>query len=121
MGDCGEPLKEDYSMSDDKTLEQTENTENTKGKKDPKQDPAYWEKRVKLKIASDANDPMGLNDVVVGVNGEVIRIKRDHTVMVKRKFVAALEDAVKITYVTDANGQVTGERKTPRYNMTVME
>lgn len=118
-------------MAEDKTSEQLEHDENENAKtqkdskqstkKDPKQDPAYWEKRVKLKIASDANDPMGLNDVVVGVNGEVIRIKRDHTVMVKRKFVAALGDAVKITYVTDANGQVTGERKTPRYNMTVME
>lgn len=106
-------------MSEDKTAEVQ--NEEVKAPKDPKQDKAYWEKRVKLKIASDANDPMGLNDVVVGVNGEVIRIKRDHIVLVKRKFVAALEDAVKITYVTDKDGLLTGTRRTPRYNMTVVE
>lgn len=89
--------------------------------KESKPSVSYWDKRVKIKIASDPNDPMGLNDVVVGVNGEVIRIKRDHNVMVKRKYVAALEDAVKLSYVTDSNGQLIGERKIPRYNMTVWE
>lgn len=107
-------------MSEDKTQDQ-EHDDKTKAKVDPKQTAEYWEKRVKLSIASDANDPMGLHDVLVSVNGEAIRIKRDHTVMVKRKHVAALKDAVKITHVTDKDGLVTGTRRTPRYNMTITE
>lgn len=38
---------------------------------------------------------MGTQDVVVGVNGEMIRIKRGETVKIKRKFVNALNNAAK--------------------------
>ena len=38
---------------------------------------------------------MGTQDVIVGVNGEMIRIKRGETVKIKRKFVNALNNAAK--------------------------
>jgi len=38
---------------------------------------------------------MGTQDVIVGVNGEIIRIKRGETVQIKRKFVKALNNAAK--------------------------
>ena len=38
---------------------------------------------------------MGTQDVIVGVNGEIIRIKRGETVQIKRKFVNALNNAAK--------------------------
>lgn len=38
---------------------------------------------------------MGTQDVIVGVNGEIIRIKRGETVKIKRKFVNALNNAAK--------------------------
>ena len=38
---------------------------------------------------------MGTQDVIVGVNGEIIRIKRGETVQIKRKFVNALNNAAR--------------------------
>lgn len=38
---------------------------------------------------------MGTQDVIVGVNGEIIRIKRGEPVQIKRKFVNALNNAAK--------------------------
>lgn len=38
---------------------------------------------------------MGTQDVIVGVNGEIIRIKRGEPVTIKRKFVNALNNAAK--------------------------
>lgn len=38
---------------------------------------------------------MGTQDVIAGVNGEIIRIKRGETVKIKRKFVNALNNAAK--------------------------
>lgn len=77
------------------------------------------EERVKVTIASDPNDPCGNVDVTLGVNGVVVRVKRDVPVMLKRKFLGPLTDAVKKVYTVGDNGEITGERLVPRFNYTI--
>lgn len=85
-------------------------------KETPKENP---EARVKVTIASDPNDPCGNVDVVLGVNGYVVRVKRDTPVMLKRKFLGPLRDAVKKVYDVGDNGEITRERLIPRFNYTI--
>ena len=77
------------------------------------------EERVKVTIASDPNDPCGNVDVVLGVNGYVVRVKRDTPVMLKRKFLGPLKDAVKKVYDVGDNGEIIRERLIPRFNYTI--
>ena len=73
-------------------------------------------RRVKIRIPSDDSD-MGKEDVAVGWNGDVIRIKRDEIVSIKLGHYNALMDAVKTDYDLDADGRIVGERLVPRYNV----
>ena len=82
---------------------------------------AYMNQRVKVKIHSDPNDPSGgMLDVKLSCNGEMVLVKRDEVAMLKRKHLCVLQDAVKTTYVLDANGSVVGEKLVPRFSYTVM-
>lgn len=77
-------------------------------------------KRIKIKIASDPNDPIGSQDVTVGWNGDFISIKRDVPVMVKPGHLSVLQNAVQTSYIIGKDGEVTGQRETPRYNIQVL-
>lgn len=82
---------------------------------------AYMNQRVKVKIHSDPNDPAGgMLDVKLSCNGDMVLVRRDEVVLLKRKHLCALRDAVKKTYVLDANGSVVGEKLVPRFSYTVM-
>ena len=76
-------------------------------------------KRIRVKIASDPNDPMGMSEVVLGCNGEVVRVKRDVVVPLKMKHFYALKDATRKVYDRGPNGEITGERLSPRYSFSV--
>ena len=77
-------------------------------------------KRIKIKIASDPNDPVGAADVTVGWNGEFISIKRDVPVMVKPGHLSVLQHAVQTSYIIGKDGEISGQRETPRYNIQVL-
>lgn len=77
------------------------------------------EKRIKIRIASDRGGG-GSDDVVVSVNGEALLIKRDTEVIVRERYYSALMNAVQEEWNTDQDGNVTGVRLVPRYNVQVV-
>lgn len=88
----------------------------------PKLDAAPAKKKEEPRVRIIVHEQEGIggtDDVVVGVNGNVTRIKRGHEVLVKQSVVDVLEDAVITTFVP--NPEVPGAytvRKFRRFNFS---
>jgi len=72
-------------------------------------------------IIHQQDGPDGNEDVVIGVNGEVAQIKREHEVALTKEQISVLENAVYIRYepIVNRPGEYH-ERHIRRFNYTVL-